>query len=99
MTPIYLTVTVNFHHEQTHDNLEIQDVGIEWAAYILRSRTINTSNIVQLRVKALHPKGPAHSSGRIRVGDRLVSIDGEEVMGQAAALQIAKVNGPSGPPS
>jgi C-terminal processing protease CtpA/Prc len=77
--------------------LEIQDVGIEWDAYLLRSKTLNMSNIVQLRVKAMDPKGPAHTSGRIRVGDRLVSIDGEEVMGQAAALQIAKVNGPSGP--
>jgi hypothetical protein len=79
-----------------YEDLEIQDVGIEWEAYLLRSRILSASNIVQLRVKDMDPKGPAYTSGRIRVGDRLISIDGEDVVGQASSLQIAKVNGPSG---
>lgn len=74
------------------EELPIHGVGIEWDAYVLRSRLLSTSNIEQLRVKSLDPRGPAQGSARVSVDDRLVSIDGEAVMGQDSALQISKVS-------
>ncbi len=72
--------------------LPIHGVGIEWDAYVLRSSLLSTSNVEQLRVKSLDPRGPAQASARVSVDDRLVSIDGEAVMGQDSALQISKVS-------
>ena len=59
-----------------YEELPVVDVGIQWEAYILRSRLMGSSNIMQLRVKVLDPKGLAYSSGHVRVNDRLISIDG-----------------------
>ena len=79
-----------------YEDLRVEGVGIQWDAFLLRSHTLASSNIVQLRVKSLDPEGPAYSSNRVHIGDRLVSIDGEDVCGQTTALQMAKISGPAG---
>ena len=61
---IYICIYTYTHVQ----NVYAQGVGIEWDAYLLRSKTIGSSNIIELRVKGLDQLGPAYSSGRVRSG-------------------------------
>lgn len=76
-------------------SLEVADVGIAWDSLVLRSQSTR-SGIVQLRVAAMDPFGAARQSQRINVGDMLVSIDEEFVVGQSVGLQLSKIRGPIG---
>ncbi len=47
-------------------------------------------------VEDLTPGGPAASCGQIRVGDRLLAVDGRPVAGMALSVVHGLINGPAG---